>query len=441
MTAQPLIRQNARARLPSEYEANLETRFETELETLVDRYAGIWRRMGDAEPIPGEMRSWYSQWTTARQARQLVGFVAGEIEELPPEVHGRSSWRARLEDEIRRFGSERLSWPAGYGSLVLGDEFFDSTVEFVRAAREFDPELEAGDIGQALRNVWIVNSLQMLLDLPVTMTPAVFAYSLLYPYTDNYLDDAQVPSEDKQVFVDKLGHRLDGERIHPRDRQQDRIFELVGVIEEEFDRTRSPDVFSSLKAIHQAQRSSLEQQGGSGKLSDDETLAISISKGGASVLADGYLAAGTLSSAEADFCFGYGVLLQLLDDLQDAKVDSQVGHQTIFSRRLGRDALDSDTSRLYQFMQRAVASAARLDGPEFADRKDLILRNCSALLVGAVAENPDLFSRGFVRRLQRRWPLRFRAVRRLSRQAKRKFSDASSTLCERQGVESVLELI
>lgn len=148
-----------------------------------------------------------------------------------------------------------------------------------------------------------------------------------------------------------------------------------------------------------------------------------------------------MSPSETDFCFGYGVFLQLLDDLQDAKADSDVGHQTIFSRRLGRDELDSTTSRLYQFMQRVVASAARLDGPEFADRKDLILRNCSALLVGAVAENPDLFSRGFVRRLQRRWPLRFRAVRRLSRQANRKFSDASRRLCERRGVESVLELI
>lgn len=264
MTAQPLVHRTAPACSPSEHEANLETRFETELEGLVDEYAGIWRRTSDAEPVAGERRSWYSQWATARQARQLVGRVAEEIEDLPEEDDGRAGWRSRLEREIRRFGAERLAWPAGYGGLVLGDEFFDSTVEFVRAAREFDPQLEAGDIGQALRNVWIVNSLQMLLDLPVTVTPAVFAYSLLYPYTDNYLDDAQVSSEDKQSFVDGLGRRLDGEKVGVRDRHQGLIFELVELIEEEFDRTRSPDVFSSLKAIHQAQSSSLEQQGGSG---------------------------------------------------------------------------------------------------------------------------------------------------------------------------------
>ena len=32
-----------------------------------------------------------------------------------------------------------------------------------------------------------------LLGLPVEVTPAVFAYSMLYPYTDNYLDDPAIP--------------------------------------------------------------------------------------------------------------------------------------------------------------------------------------------------------------------------------------------------------
>ena len=45
------------------------------------------------------------------------------------------------------------------------------------------------EIGQAMRNVWIMNISQVLLNVEVKFTNAIFAYSMLYPYTDNILDD------------------------------------------------------------------------------------------------------------------------------------------------------------------------------------------------------------------------------------------------------------
>lgn len=53
----------------------------------------------------------------------------------------------------------------------------------------------------------------------------------------------------------------------------------------------------------------------------DHVLALSVAKGGASLLADGYLVRGELGPGEAELCFGYGVFLQLLDDLQDVAAD------------------------------------------------------------------------------------------------------------------------
>ncbi len=414
--------------------------FEARLLEMGVCYADLWHATSDSEPNLGEYRSRYSQWVTYHRADRLVGLVADQIEQFPSEGDDRCQWRRRLEGEIRRFGSERLAWPVGYGSLLLGDEFFDATVDFVRAARQFDPRLDAADVGQALRNVWIVNSLQMLLELPVVVRPATFAYSLLYPYTDNYLDDPGIPRASKQALVERLGGRLTGQRIDAVDQHQHRIFRLIETIEDEFDRVRFPDVYWGLLAIHRAQVESMEQQGG-GQLEDDEILRISFAKGGTSVLADGYLAAGTLAPEVADFCFGYGVFLQLLDDLQDARADCAAGHQTMFSRLCAKVPLDSTVSRLHRFMKSVVHDAICFNRPELADRKDLILRNCSFLLVGAIAENPEFFSRGFVRRLQRRWPFRFRAVRRLGRQSKRRISEAGRRLCDRRGVESVLDLI
>lgn len=50
-------------------------------------------------------------------------------------------------------------------------------------------------------------------------------------------------------------------------------------------------------------------------LSELETLTVYLAKGGASVLADGYLVAGKLTKDQEYFLFGYGAYLQLLDDI------------------------------------------------------------------------------------------------------------------------------
>ena len=157
------------------------------------------------------------------------------------------------------------------------------------------------------------------------------------------------------------------------------------------------------------------------------------------MLADGYLATGRLEPAAADFCFGYGVFLQLLDDLQDARADRRAGHATVFST--AALPLDRLAGRLYRFMHRVVGDSERFRGDRFAARRDLILRNCSTLLVGAVAEEPQLFSRPFRRALERRWPLGFGALRRLRRYADRRLRQAAAEMRRRRGVESLFDLL
>jgi hypothetical protein len=293
---------------------------------------------------------------------------------------------------------------------------------------------------QALRNLWIANSIQMLLDLPVRLTPALGAYSLLYPYTDNYLDDPAVTEEAKQAFNQRLGRRLAGHAEAAAQPREEAVFRLVGRIEEGWPRQAFPEVHCGLLAIHAGQVRSLRQQRRGVELTEGELLATSCAKGGASVLADGYLVAGGLDREAAEFCFGYGVFLQLLDDLQDAVVDRQAGHQTLFSRRVGRVPLDEPASRLYHLIGR-VLDGGRFAGPAYADRRDLVRRNCVTLLVGAVAETPGLFTRRFVRALQTRWPLRFGAMRRLRARARRRYEGALRALRRRRHVDSLLDLL
>ena len=64
------------------------------------------------------------------------------------------------------------------------------------------------------------------------------------------------------------------------------------------------------------------------------------------MLVHGYLTKGHLSPEEEDFFFRYGVLLQLLDDMQDVAVDQAAGHHTIFSNPHTRGALDASRAAL-----------------------------------------------------------------------------------------------
>ncbi len=414
-------------------------RFDQRFDRLCRRYESLWWNTSSGPPDLGPPPGRWRQWRTARATRRLIDELAGEVERYPDEAGERRAWRKRLKARLQAFGEQRFGWPRGYRDLLFGDEFFDATVEFARQARAFDPSIRPEHVMQALRNVWIMNSLQMLLDRPVAFTPSIFAYSMLYPLTDNLLDDPAVEPAVKTELNGRLGRRLAGERLPPSDLRQRRVWEMIERIEGEFPRRRFPEVWHSLLAIHRGQVASLRQQRSAAVPGPAELLRLSIAKGGASVLADGYLVAGELADDEADFSFGYGVFLQLLDDLQDVRADREAGHATLFST--ARPPLDRLAGRLDRFMRRVVNGSPRFAGPAFAGRRDLILRNCRALLVGAMAEEPALFSRVFRRRVGRFWPVSLRAVRRLRRLADRRQHRTVERLRRRRGVDSLFELL
>jgi hypothetical protein len=180
---------------------------------------------------------------------------------------------------------------------------------------------------------------------------------------------------------------------------------------------------------------SLAQHGGTG-LADAELVAISFRKGGSSVLTDLHLVADVPDPLEERFAFGYGVFLQLLDDLQDVESDLAAGHETLFTRAARRGPLDHTTARLAHFIDTVLLHDGRFAGPAFTDRLDLIRRNCLTLLVGSVAEFPRRFSRQFRRELARQWPVSFRSHRRLRRRALTRWRRAQSAVSIPSAAES-----
>jgi hypothetical protein len=383
---------------------------------LRDEHAALWLATPAVLPALGAASGFIRKLGNARAARRLLDAVADEALRRPPSPADAAAWRERVCGRLEQFGRERLGWSESFTRLLLGDDFFVSSTLFVREARAFWPPLTLEQLGQALRNVWIGNWLQLLCGRRVALRPGLFAYSMLYPLTDNLLDDEAVSAADKRAFGQRFGLRLAGRAVEARGRHESAVFELVRRIEDEYPRRAYPGVHARLLAIHEAQSWSLRQHHGE-DLADGELLSLTVAKGGSSVLADLHLVTGRPSRREERFAFGYGVFLQLLDDLQDVEQDLAAGHETLFTRAARRGALDQPVARLAAFIDRVLDGHGLFAGPEFEDRKDLVRRNCRALLVGSVAEHERRFTRGFRRGLQRQWPLSFGACRRLRRRA------------------------
>ncbi|MGQ7869307.1 class 1 isoprenoid biosynthesis enzyme [Sunxiuqinia sp. sy24] len=294
--------------------------------------------------------------------------------------------------------------------LMFSGEMMNATKAFIKQAKKFDPSLSIQSIFQACRNVWIMTGLQLILGRRVELTPSIFAYSMLYPYTDNFVDDPQISSKEKQEFSSRFADRLDGKAVDPINEQEQKIYTLVSMIESQYGRQEYPQVFDSLLGIHQAQTQSMALFGRN-TMSDDEAIRICLAKGGASVLADGYLIAGNLSEEEKCFLFGYGAYLQLLDDVQDVKEDLEDGLLTAFSKATQEQKLDAMIYKTYNFGEQVLTDSSSLLSRVALDFKGLLQKSILLFFVESVAVDKQFYTEAFQYNLEQVSPLSFSFVR------------------------------
>jgi hypothetical protein len=276
---------------------------------------------------------------------------------------------------------------------------------FARAAKSFDHSIDDGDVLQALRNQWVFNSIQGYLSQPVSMTESSFAYSMLYPYTDNRIDDLKQTDVQKESFVRWLSLRLRGVEREADGAHTVSIHRLIGMVEHQYPRPDFPEVYHSLMAIHEAQGKSLLLHRDCSGFDEEYLLALTFEKGGTSVLTDGVLATGSLTPLLAEAMFAYGVVLQCVDDLQDVDEDRCAGHSTAFTRALERGPLDEPTNQLLWFVFRCCAEMNERAEANKANLCLLIRESCLLLALEAIARHRALYSCSYLSGIERHLPL------------------------------------
>lgn len=309
--------------------------------------------------------------------------------------------------QARGVGKQVFGLTDEWANIFLKEEFTLATRDFIAQVRKFDPKLQMTDIFQALRNVWIMNCIQKFFGQPVGYSPSIFAYSMLYPYTDNFLDEPDISPESKMLMNRRFAWRLRGERVQPENRHEQHLYELVRRIEDQYPRTLHSSVYGSLLAIHTAQEKSLQQQCEFSSPYEQDLLGISFEKGGASVLADGFLVKHNLEREEAFFVFGFGIVLQLIDDLQDVRIDLKNGHMTIFSQIAGKWPLDRLASRLLHFLRNTLAAGGSIKQEQSEELVEVIQQHCQLLILHAMIDNREFFSKGCLQMIEDYSPFHF----------------------------------
>lgn len=332
------------------------------------------------------------------------------------------NWKENIIGQVKDLESRLSGYHLGIVDFFIENNYGGVTDEFIQQVREFDSKMDTYDMFQAIRNVWIMNSIQILYDMDVRLTPSIFAYSMLYPYSDNYLDDAGIPKQEKLEFNSRFRNWLLGENKEPVNDIEKHIYNLVKKIEGEFNRDTNIRVYESLLAIHKAQSLSLTQQRQKTLPYEKDILGISFEKGGTSVLADAYLVRGGLSEEERQFMFSYGVFLQIIDDLQDVEDDYNNQHMTILSQLSHEYKLDNLINKLMNFIDDLFNNETCFNSRRSVKLKQVI-KDCSYIMIlEAVSKNKKRFTEEYIRNIEDVSIVRFSYLNRIKKKFQKTFT-------------------
>jgi hypothetical protein len=396
------------------------------VETQVAATAAEWKSCATQKQVKCPHFSPKEQRIRENEYDRALHLVEHEAKQLRRKPEERIETQKRIMAAFPRFASIALGLEDDAIHL-LTHSFLPIGTQFAQWAKRFDPTLTMPDTIQACRNAWTMCGIQPLVGDSMILTPAIVGYSLLYPYSDNFLDDNAISSAQKLAFSHRFRDRLCGLSIQPRDHHEAMVWAMVRLIEQQFPRYRYPQVYECLLAIHRAQEDSLAQLKQRRFQENPDLLRVSFAKGGTSVLADACLSHGYLNQAQARFAFDWGVLLQLGDDLQDVQEDLKNGSATLFSRTAeDGKSLDELVLQLLAFSERVADQVDQLPDGDPA-LKRLLRGSWRSLILMAVARSHRFFSHHFLAELESSSPFRFSFQR-----------NRHKTLAGRRGLYKVL---
>lgn len=250
-----------------------------------------------------------------------------DIQENPSEAQ-----KEEIKKKIHGFlEKENILHVREHISEELLREFEESMECFVERVKDFDASLSRESIWQAMRNYLIYAIIVNLQGERQNCRDTILGYSLLYPYTDNYIDKLHRKNSRKNSYNDLIRRTLSGEDICPENAYEEKTKQLLRLVLNYYshDSHKQKSAADLLLLMLKAQEKSILQihRLGTRKLPGEEILRISVWKGGLSVFLDYMFSidfdTDSVTEEERYFYLCFGLILQLADDLQDAEEDKK----------------------------------------------------------------------------------------------------------------------
>ena len=308
----------------------------------------------------------------------------------------------KIEKEVHGFiKQEKLA-----GILKnMGDELYfqfeSETKRFIKKAYVFDEKLDNEQIIQSIRNYFIYAMIVDFQGEKQEASDVIVAYSLLYPYTDNVLDDVNITMEEKVHMDNFINMKLKEEYCTPHSSVEEKIGVLLERILHNYKGIQKEKVRMTLLLLLDAQHKSIGQIDNRTDMMHSDVLNRSAYKGGTSVLADYLLATDNYDDNEIIFYMKFGFILQLVDDLQDITEDENKGSRTLMTIAKSKDELEETVYRLlwyiYEVFQGVYFKNERL--------KKFAMRHCIGIVLISAVVNEELFSDEYIRAAEEYLPL------------------------------------
>ena len=274
-------------------------------------------------------------------------------------------------------------------------------MDFMREVRTFAPELSFEDIGQATRNYIVFAMFKIMHKEYSGFNKAAFGYSMLYPFTDNYIDSKSNTPKDKKIYNQLIHDKIKGLPTSPISTHHRKTCELIGAIESLYPRDNHSDIYKLLLQMLDAQELSIKQQHSDLMLSKEERLDISIYKGGISVLIDRYFVQKELTEKDILFYLGFGFFLQLADDLQDIGDDSSKGHSTLLTYDTSCPEVEKVVNKILHFLHHITKDYQ----PDNISFKEFVLSSSYLLILSSVIGSKKFFSQSYLDRMNKHLPV------------------------------------
>lgn len=294
-------------------------------------------------------------------------------------------------------------------SKELLEEFEENIETFIEKVKAFDETLSMESIWQAMRNYLIYGMIVNLQGKNQNCHDPILGYSLLYPYTDNYIDEFHRKNTDKSSYNNLIRKTLLNEEISPKNAYEAKTKQLLNLVLNYYsdDRKKQKEVSSLLLLMLEAQEMSILQihRFGRKKLTIEEILRISTYKGGISVLLD-YLFSidfdiSSVTEEERYFYLCFGLILQLADDLQDIAEDTKKHSKTLITTCNHKKEREAIVNRLLHFTQACITEFC----PKNPKLHTFMLQNCELMLLAAVAKNQKYFSKSYLEKIEPHLPM------------------------------------